>query len=153
MQRERAMLLKEKIDHLNRQKDFRLTDDNMADYLSLNDPHWVALMSVLKEEVKTPRCDTEGDETVVGHSDSKILPNDLIILRLYLTFMDLEWAYQAPEQEFLERAARFIERAVEEGRDLTKFFHPEKAFRINENNKKRIKSLLVSLQKEKLHAV
>ena len=91
------MMLKEKIDHVNRQKEFRLTDDNMADYLSLNDPHWVALMSVLKEEVKTPRCDTEGDETVVDHSDSKILPNDLIILRLYLTFMDLEWAYQAPE--------------------------------------------------------
>ena len=69
MQRERAMLLKEKIDFVNRQKEFRLTDDNLAEYLSLNDPHWVALMSVLKEEVKTPRCDTEGDETVVGHSE------------------------------------------------------------------------------------
>jgi hypothetical protein len=138
-------VLKDKIDQLNLQKAFKLTEENMDDYKSLSDPNWVALLSVLKEEVKTPRCDTEGDETVVGESDQKILPNDLIILRLYLTFMDLDWAYQAPEQEFLERTARFIERAVEEGRDLEKLFEPEKAFRINDFNKKRIKSLLVSL--------
>ena len=150
-QKDKLLYFELKLRESQSQSALVLQEDNVEDYQQLADPHWLGLLGVLREEARTPRCDTEGDETVVEQGPSRIQANDLIILRLYFTFMGLSWAFQTSDQEFTAKCAQFIERAVEEGRDLSQLFHPDSAFVVNEQNKKRVKSLLVSLQKEKLN--
>lgn len=72
---------------------------------------------------------------------------DVIILRLYLTFMGLEEAEEAEDLKFLFQCSEFMSDC---GDNLNDLMDPEKSFLISSENNKRIKELLVNLQKEKL---
>jgi len=75
------------------------------------------------------------------------MQKNIIILRLYMTFMGLDLAEEPSDFVFLDQSADFMKDC---GSQIAEVMDPEKSFIISDENKKRIKELLVNLQKEKL---
>lgn len=71
---------------------------------------------------------------------------DVIILRLYFTFMGKDLAQEVDDLRFLGLCGDLLSRSENASQTLD----PEKTFVISEDNKRSIKELLVNLQREKL---
>ena len=63
-------------------------------------------------------------------------------MRLYLTFMGLDLAEETQDKKFLSAASDFLEDCGDQISDL---LDPERSFLISEDNKQKIKELLVNL--------
>ena len=64
-----------------------------------------------------------------------------------MTFMGLDLAEEEDDTKFLSQSAEFMKDC---GDQLSNLMDPEQSFVISEENKKKIKELLVNLQREKL---
>lgn len=78
-------------------------------------------------------------------SPQKVLKKDVVIFRLYFTFMDRDWANNTTDLQFLHCLADFMQTALSKQESLRDLLNPEKVFNMNESNKKKTKGLLVSL--------
>lgn len=64
-----------------------------------------------------------------------------------MTFMGLDLTEEEDDAKFLSQSAEFMKDC---GDQLSNLMDPEQSFVISEENKKKIKELLVNLQREKL---
>jgi hypothetical protein len=69
----------------------------LEEYETLGNEQWEALVLLMEEESNTS---SRSEEDLVNHH-SGILQKDIIIIRLYLTFLDQGWAYSKTDKEFL----------------------------------------------------
>eukprot|EP00347_Sterkiella_histriomuscorum_P008793 403343729 len=112
---------------------FDLSPQSQEEYEALKHKDWEELILVCKKH---------------GNKQEQILrQKNIIILRLYLTFMGLDLAEELDDFVFLDQSADFMKDC---GSQISEVMDPERSFIISDENKKRIKELLVNLQKEKL---
>ena len=137
------------LDYMLNATKFEMTKTIKEEYIALRDDDWWDLIQT---------CLNKG----AGTSGSLIKQKDIIILRLFLTFMGRDQAKDPDDSKFLELCGLLIMdlaevRSKEQQNqkaskcyNFSKKIDPEQLFVISEENKKRIKELLVNLQREKL---
>ena len=106
------------------------------DYESISKRNWEDLVELCFKQSACP--DT---------SQPYLKQKDVIILRLYMTFMGLDLAEENQDHKFLSLSAQFMKDC---GQEVGAMMDPERAFVVSQENKQKIKDLLVNLQKEKL---
>lgn len=84
-----------------------------------------------------------------GTQSQSLKPKDIIIVRLYMTFMGKDFARVQDDCAFLQSVLQFMA-SIPNGKSMQEHLDPSANFVITEENKKRIKELLVNLQREKL---
>ncbi len=123
------------LEYMLNAKRFEMSQSSRDEYMSIAEDDWIDLIQLCMK--RNPQL---------------VKQKDIIILRLYLTFMGRSQAQEPDDAAFLELFALLVTdlKSQSIGSTYHKVLDPERVFVISEDNKKRIKELLVNLQREKL---
>lgn len=114
------VVLSKELDRMQNAKKFDLSTQSRDEYESIDGSNWKSLIELMKRQ---------------SEHNSKLIymkQKDIIILRLYLTFMGLDLAEEIEDRKFMQSAAEFMEDC---GDQISELMDPERSFLISEDNK------------------